>query len=56
MSIQNVLRLLQATKHMMRANASAAAWRRFMDAVYHKAKGRNTVRPSRYCFKSGFGG
>ncbi len=46
MSIQNVLRLLQATIHMIRANASAAAWRVFMDAIYHKPKGRNTVRPS----------
>ena len=33
MSIQNVLRLLQATIQTIRANASAAAWRGFMGLI-----------------------
>ncbi len=40
MSIQNVLRLLQPTEHMVRANASAAAWRGFIRRISITKAGR----------------
>ena len=47
MSIQNVLRLLQPTEHMVRANASAAAWRGFIRRISITTAGRCRQRESR---------